>query len=298
MSSRRQRNRSRSPPRGRGPWDRSPPRGNTGRSSSHRDYRQRDDYDRYGFDNGYRQRGYDNRNRRQDESRSQGGQFTGQNPQVTYNINNYGNAPPLNAQMSYVPVHNRGRQGNDRSRNENRGRSRGGRQRESSRASQTTRDSMPPPPPRAQLGPGPSSRRDQSSRGERERPSRDNRSSRDSRSSRDEPQKKSIPVELRDKCGACKRDHDICFCPEPNTKNGRTKICPVCDSTKHAWCHCHHYDERDIATQYEICWENRRGLPTLVHDVSLHELFLQKVRSDAGNRLMNVSMSSIGSLGH
>lgn len=67
------------------------------------------------------------------------------------------------------------------------------------------------------------------------------------------------------------------FCPYPNTEDGRTKICPVCDTSKHAWYQCVHYDEKDTQLQWGVCWVNRRGLPTLVHDQSLHGIFLTKL---------------------
>lgn len=82
---------------------------------------------------------------------------------------------------------------------------------------------------------------------------------------------KTIPQTNRDKCGACSQDHDIRYCPYPNTEDGRTKICPICDTTKHAWHECWYY-KRDITEQWNVCWENRRCLPTLVHDASLDEI--------------------------
>lgn len=87
---------------------------------------------------------------------------------------------------------------------------------------------------------------------------------------------KTIPQTNRDKCGACSQDHDIRFCPYPNTEDGRTKICPICDTTKHAWHECWYY-KRDITEQWNVCWDNRRCLPTLVHDASLDEILGSRV---------------------
>lgn len=123
---------------------------------------------------------------------------------------------------------------------------------------------MPAPSSKAPLSPRPSGCRGHSSRAERKRPYRD-----------DGPKK--IPSDLRDKCGACKEDHDIRFCPYPNTDNGQTKYCPVCDNTKHAWFQCTHYDAKDYRQQFKICWIDRRGLPSAVHDVPLHGIFAEKV---------------------
>jgi hypothetical protein len=82
---------------------------------------------------------------------------------------------------------------------------------------------------------------------------------------------------MRDKCGACKKGHDIRFCPYPNTEDGRTEICPVCDTSNHAWYKCDYYGEKDAWLQWDICWVNRRGLPKIVHGNSLYEVFVAKI---------------------
>lgn len=87
---------------------------------------------------------------------------------------------------------------------------------------------------------------------------------------------KTIPLENRDKCGACTEYHDIRYCPYPNTEDGRTKICPICDTSKHAWFECWYY-KRDVMEQWTVCWVNRRCLPTLVHDAPLDEIFYSRV---------------------
>lgn len=79
-----------------------------------------------------------------------------------------------------------------------------------------------------------------------------------------------------EKCGACSQNHDIRYCPYPNTEDGRIKICPICNSSKHAWFECWYY-KRDVKEQWTICWENRRCLPTLVHDAPLDEIFHSRV---------------------
>lgn len=84
------------------------------------------------------------------------------------------------------------------------------------------------------------------------------------------------PLENRDKCGACTEYHDIRYCPYPNTEDGRTKICPICDTSKHAWFECWYY-KRDVMEQWTVCWVNRRCLPTLVHDAPLDEIFYSRV---------------------
>lgn len=215
-SSRKPRNRSRSPPHSR--QDRSPSRGNPGRSSIHRQYRERDSYNRYGCDDGYHPHSYD--------ASIRGGQ--------------------------------------DRNRSDDRGPSPQPRRRESSQGSQSQRGSMPPPPSMLPRGPITPNLRGQLSRARRKPPYRDYRP-------------KEIPRTFRDKCGACKEGHDIRFCPYPNTEDGRTKICPICDTSKHAWYTCEHYNEEDTGLQWIVCWINRRGLSVLVHNASLHELFYKKV---------------------
>lgn len=85
-----------------------------------------------------------------------------------------------------------------------------------------------------------------------------------------------MPQENRDKCGACKQNHDIRYCPYPNTDDGRTKICPICDTTNHAWCECRYY-KRDVIQQFQVCYENRRFLPTLVHNESIKMVLMSKV---------------------
>lgn len=129
---------------------------------------------------------------------------------------------------------------------------------------------MPAPPTRALL--------DNTSLGQRDWPSRieHEASSRNHQPSGDKQLKLNIPETLRERCGACKEGHDIRFCPHPNTEDGRTKICPICDTSNHPWYLCSHYDKKDTSLQWDICWENRRGLPTLVHNNSLHMIFLNK----------------------
>lgn len=87
---------------------------------------------------------------------------------------------------------------------------------------------------------------------------------------------KAMPEANRDKCGACSENHDIRYCPYPNTEDGRTKICPICNTTKHAWFECWYY-KRDVTEQWTVCWANRRCLPVLVHDAPLDEIFHSKV---------------------
>lgn len=87
---------------------------------------------------------------------------------------------------------------------------------------------------------------------------------------------KTMPQANRNKCGACSEDHDIRYCPYPNTEDGRTKICPICNTTKHAWFECWYY-KRDVLEQWTVCWENRRCLPALVHDAPLDEIFHSRV---------------------
>ncbi|KAG8156996.1 hypothetical protein KVR01_013218 [Diaporthe batatas] len=256
MSSRRYRDRSRSPPPASDGRDRSPSPEATGRSGRHRAYRQRDDYDRddydgnsydggsYGrddydredydrdshdrdshdrdsHDDEYEQHGYDNNNQPRHVSHDSSTVITGRNPTVTVNYFFEGATPPDNAPRGYMPprvshIGNDGRHFR-----------------------------------MFQWGPGSSIQRGQP--------------------------KKQIPEAMRDKCGACREDHDIRFCPYPNTEDGRTKICPICDTSKHAWYQCVHYEEDDTHLQWEICWVNRRCLPTLVHDHSLHGIFLKKL---------------------
>lgn len=88
----------------------------------------------------------------------------------------------------------------------------------------------------------------------------------------------SIPKTNRDSCGACGNGHDIRYCPYPNTLDGRTKICPICDTSDHAWFQCEYY-EQDAEQQWEICWMNRSCLPTLVHNTPLQEIFASKAIS-------------------
>lgn len=90
---------------------------------------------------------------------------------------------------------------------------------------------------------------------------------------------KTMPQGNRDKCGACSQDHDIRYCPYPNTDDGRTKICPICNTTNHAWFECWHRKEEVVET-FTICYENRRCLPVLVHDESLQAVFMAKVYRD------------------
>lgn len=85
-----------------------------------------------------------------------------------------------------------------------------------------------------------------------------------------------MPSGNRGKCGACSENHDIRYCPYPNTEDGRTKICPICNTTKHAWFECWYY-KRDVLEQWTICWRNRRCLPALVHDAPLDEIFHSRV---------------------
>lgn len=87
---------------------------------------------------------------------------------------------------------------------------------------------------------------------------------------------KTMPQANRDKCGACSQNHDIRYCPYPNTEDGRTKVCPICNSSKHAWFECWYY-KRDVMEQWTICWANRRCLPTLVHNAPLDEIFHSRV---------------------
>lgn len=87
---------------------------------------------------------------------------------------------------------------------------------------------------------------------------------------------KTMPQANRDKCGACSETHDIRYCPYPNTEDGRTKICPICNTPKHAWFECWYY-KRDVTEQWTVCWVNRRCLPALVHDASLDEIFHSRV---------------------
>ncbi|KAL1849914.1 hypothetical protein Daus18300_013109 [Diaporthe australafricana] len=254
MSSTRHRDRSRSTSRASGRRDRSPPRATPGQSSS-----QRDDYDRddqYGYGDGYRQLRYNDGNRYRDDTRPQGGEiFTGQKPTMYINYN-YGDS----SQMGF-----HGRRGDDRKCDEDRGRS----QRPRSQSSPPPRGSIPPPTSNAPLNSRTSSNRRQQSRARPERPS-----NRDGSTPKGTP--KEIPQKLRTKCGSCRKDHDIRYCPYPNTDDLRTKICPICDTTKHAWFQCEHYKD-DASEQFDICWVNRRGLPTLVHDNSLHEVFVSKL---------------------
>lgn len=159
---------------------------------------------------------------------------------------------------------NRSGQDDDRNRSDDRGPSPQPRRRNSSQASQHPHRYMALRPSRAPLNLRTPSLRGQSSRAGRELPYRDDRP-------------KEIPQTYRDKCGACKEGHDIRFCPYPNTKDGRTKICPICDTSKHAWYTCEHYNEEDTGLQWIVCWTNRRGLSVIVHNASLHELFYKKV---------------------
>lgn len=85
-----------------------------------------------------------------------------------------------------------------------------------------------------------------------------------------------IPEKLRDKCGACSEKHDIRFCPYPNTEDGRTKICPICNRASHAWFECYFYN-REVVEQFNICYENRRFLPTLVHNENIKMVLMNKV---------------------
>lgn len=87
---------------------------------------------------------------------------------------------------------------------------------------------------------------------------------------------KTMPEANRDKCGACSKSHDIRYCPYPNTEDGRIKIFPICNTSKHAWFECWYY-KRDVTEQWIVCWVNRRCLPALVHDASLDEIFHSRV---------------------
>lgn len=87
---------------------------------------------------------------------------------------------------------------------------------------------------------------------------------------------KTMPQANRNKCGACKQNHDIRYCPYPNTDDGRTKICPICNTSNHAWFECWYY-QRDVMEQWNVCWENRRCLPTLVHDAPLNEILHSRI---------------------
>lgn len=53
-------------------------------------------------------------------------------------------------------------------------------------------------------------------------------------------------------------------------------MCPICNTTKHAWFECWYY-KRDVMEQWTVCWENRRCLPALVHDAPLDEIFHSRV---------------------
>lgn len=87
---------------------------------------------------------------------------------------------------------------------------------------------------------------------------------------------KTLPQANRNKCGACKQNHDIRYCPYPNTDDGRTKICPICNMSNHAWFECWYY-KRDVMEQWNVCWANRRCLPTLVHDAPLDEILHSRI---------------------
>lgn len=163
-------------------------------------------------------------------------------------------------------------QDDNRNRSDDRGPSPQPCRRESSQGSQPHRGSMLPPPSMPPRGPRPSIHSGQSNRAKQKRPSRN-----------EEPKK--IPDDLRDRCGACNEDHDIRFCPYPNTDNGQTKSCPICDTTKHAWCQCEYYDPTDWQAQWDTCWQDRRGLPSLVHDEHLHEVFMRNARMPGDNKL-------------
>lgn len=121
---------------------------------------------------------------------------------------------------------------------------------------------------------------------------RQSRANEDKTSSKDD-RTKTMPQANRDKCGACKQNHDIRYCPYPNTDDGRTKICPICDTTKHAWCECWYY-KRDVTQQFQVCYENRRCLPTLVHDESIRLVLVNKVtfsseiKGDNGQEALNI----------
>lgn len=97
MSSRRCRDRSRSPPPASDWRDRSPSSESTGRSGRHLAYRQRDDYDdeseQHGYDNNNQPHGYPHVHT----------QITGQNAVVTIYNYNYHGAPPENAPWGYQP---------------------------------------------------------------------------------------------------------------------------------------------------------------------------------------------------
>lgn len=245
----------------------------------YRDYRQRDHYSSDRHDNS-----------RRDDTRAQGANITGQNPNVSYYTTyNYGNFPVGNSPMGDTPMGNvpsaypppgyppsgnrgnhgnrgnRGNRGNDRGRTNDRSQSRQPRPREPSQSSQAARGSMPPPPSTSPL-----------------RPKKRDKKGQSGQASKEDSLKMGIPDAKRDKCGACDGDHDIRYCPSPNTEDHRTKICPICDTTKHAWCDCKYYVEGDFHEQFNVLWMNRRGLPVLVYDISLHEVFLNKLHLEKG----------------
>ncbi|KAG8157846.1 hypothetical protein KVR01_012508 [Diaporthe batatas] len=172
---------------------------------------------------------------------------------------------------------NRGGQGSNRggqggNRGGGRGGNRGGREDRGRSVTARPRDNpsgpMPPPPqpqPRALIEPRPAE------------PAGGSTVSQTGKTPRGDQPRLKIPEIRRTKCGACHQDHDIRFCPRPNTEDGRTKICPVCDTSEHAWCECKHYDPDDLATKWMVIWYNRRCLPTLVHDDTLNDVFLGKL---------------------
>lgn len=222
MTSRRRRNRSRSPLR------ESPQHG------GHRGYRQRDHH-------GGGDRHNNNRNGR-DNSQSPFDDASREHgiPDFFYDD------PPIEAERSTRRTSDRGRghhqRGRDRDRDPRRDRP---------QSSNSRRNPMPPPAAR------------------QSRANEDKTASKKDRT-------KTMPQENRDKCGACKQNHDIRYCPYPNTDDGRTKICPICNTSNHAWFECWYY-KRDVMEQWNVCWANRRCLPTLVHDAPLDEILHSRI---------------------
>lgn len=219
---------------------RSPSRNPPQQQSGHRGYRQRDyhGHDRPG----------NSRNNR-DNGNPQLNDTSGQHGLPDY----FYDDPPVQAQQSSGPPSDRGRGFAQRGR----GRGRGREPRHARpQSSNSRRDPMPPPAPKP-----PRPNEDKTKANAKSAPKKD--------------RPKTIPLENRDKCGACSEYHDIRYCPYPNTEDGRTKICPICNTSKHAWFECWYY-KKDVMEQWTVCWVNRRCLPTLVHDAPLDEIFYSR----------------------